>query len=384
MERNNKLKVLLVSPYSAKRTGGIGTWSKIVLDHSENVSNISLKFLNTSQGLPKRWSMSNKVFHIIIGGLDSILILFRLFWNMFEFRPDVVHYTSSASSALYKDLMAIWIVKYVFKRRFIIHWHFGGIPTIINTRSKDYNLFTKVCKKSNVSITLNEKSNNALKKEGLNTVYIPNPIPISLQEEAEHLIIDETNINRNIGEVLFVGHIYKEKGVVELVKACSECNEVKKLIMVGPIFEEQLEKELLEIAQKRDNGSWLNLVGEKDRLAVWNYYKKCNIFCLPSYSEGFPYVILEAMAFSCPVVATKVGAMPEMLAGDCGCLIDDKKVEPLKQAIKELISNPNFAYNMGKNAHGKVLEHYTIESVFRQYYDVWLNNNNNGIVADLQ
>ena len=98
---NNKpVRVLLVSPYSAKKVGGIGTWSKIVLDYSKSCNDCDVRFLNTVQGLPKRWAMNYRIAHLIVGFLDSVLILIRLLFRMLVDRPDVVHYTSSAGSAL--------------------------------------------------------------------------------------------------------------------------------------------------------------------------------------------------------------------------------------------------------------------------------------------
>lgn len=367
----NKIKVLLVSPYSAKRTGGIGTWSKTVIDYSKKVDGIELRFLNTATSLPKRQAMNNRVTHLIVGAIDSMRILFYLFWRMLTTCPDVVHYTSSAASALYKDFIAIWIVKKIFKKKFIIHWHFGRIPSIFKEKGKEYKLFVKICNKADISIALDERSYKALTQEEIKTVEIPNPIPNTIQYEAERLSIQDSQEDRNEGEVLFVGHVLKEKGVYELVQACAECTNVKTLIVVGPFFDDCIKKELQSISEKRDGGKWLHLMGEKKRKEVLEYYKKCSVFCLPSYSEGFPYVILEAMAFGCPIVATKVGAIPEMLSDGCGVLVDVKNIEKLKLAIDNILCNKNKSKVMGRKAHARVLTNYTIESVFKMYYNIW-------------
>lgn len=368
------IKILLVSPYSARTVGGIGTWSKIVIDYSKGRNDCNVCFLNTVQGLPKRWSMNYRLAHLIIGLLDSSLILFRLFWRMIWTSPNVVHYTSSAGSALRKDLIAVWIVKKLFHKKFVIHWHFGRIPSIFEEKGKEYQLFVKVCNNSDISIPIDERSYKVLKHKKIRAVYIPNPIPVALQNEAETISLCDVSANRRKGEVLFVGHVLKGKGIVELIKACTECEDVKRLIVVGPFFDDNFKKDLFFIAKNRENGNWLNLVGEKNREDVWNYYKTCSIFCLPSYSEGFPYVILEAMAFACPIIATKVGAIPEMLYDDCGKLIEARQTEPIIEALNNVLDNPNMAKEMGIRAHKKVLDNYTIEKVFHQYLEVWNNN----------
>lgn len=371
---NDKLKVLLVSPYGAKKTGGIGTWSKIVLDYSACSNDIDLVFFNTATKLPKRQAMDNRIAHLIVGGIDSLRILLCLLWKMLVARPDVVHYTSSAASALRKDLVAIWIVKRIFHKRFVIHWHFGRIPEIFKENDNEKRLFVKVCNRVDGSIVIDESSFKVLQKEQIKSVYIPNPIPVALQREAEGLDVNKVSAARNEGEVLFVGHVLKGKGIYELIQACMACEKVKRLIVVGPFFDEQLRQDIVTIASKRDNGNWLLLAGEKNREEVWNYYKTCSIFCLPSYTEGFPYVVLEAMSFACPIVATKVGAIPEMLSDGCGELIDARQVEPLRHALESIIINTNVANSMGEKAHEKVLSDFVIEKVFSRYYNLWISN----------
>ena len=371
MKSRKEPKVLLVSPYSSKTVGGIGTWSKIVLDYSQEQEDCKVSFLNTVQGLPKRWALNYKLAHILIGILDSVLIIIRLILRMFFTRPDVVHYTSSAASALYKDKIAIGIVKGLFKKKFVIHWHFGRIPIIFEEKGKEYELFVQVCQNADISITIDARSQETLERAGIKSVYVPNPIPVALQHKAEELSIGNEEKSRNKGEVLFVGHVLETKGIIELVKACLDNKMVERLIVVGPFFDDNLKKDVISLASQRDGGKWLQLVGEKTREEVWDYYKTCSLFCLPSYTEGFPYVILEAMAFACPVVATKVGAIPEMLSRGCGSLVDAKKVEPLREAINTMLSNMREANQNGKNAHEKVLREFTIKNVFQKYSEVW-------------
>ena len=229
----------------------------------------------------------------------------------------------------------------------------------------------KVCDRCDMSIPIDNSSYNVLRRENIKSVCVPNPIPVALEQEAEHLQPNVLQENRSEGVVLFVGHVLKGKGVFELVQACTSCEQVKRLIIVGPFFDEQMKNELLSIAGSRNEGNWIEFAGEKNREEVWSYYKSCSIFCLPSYSEGFPYVILEAMAFACPIVATQVGAIPEMLSDGFGELIEAQKVAPLKEALMHLLENNNEAYKYGINAHKKVLDNYTIERVFDQYLEVW-------------
>ena len=66
---------------------------------------------------------------------------------------------------------------------------------------------------------------------------------------------------------------------------------------------------------------------------------KCGLFVLPSYTEGFPNVIVEAMLLKKPIIATTVGAIPEILSENCGMLIKPKSSNDLFESLKFLIEN---------------------------------------------
>ena len=104
----------------------------------------------------------------------------------------------------------------------------------------------------------------------------------------------------------------------------------------------------------------------------------CDIFVLPSYTEGFPNVILEAMACGCAIVATKVGAIPEMLEeenGDkCGVLVNPKSSEELYDALKTLLDNGSIKEEIGNNALQRVKERYVMPKVWNKLEGIWKKN----------
>ena len=155
-EIKKTIKVLLVSPYSAKKVGGIGTWSKSVIDCFNENQIIKILFQNTAFFLKHDAKQKqSRVRRLIIGAIDTIVILTKLFFNCLFKRPSVIHYTSSASWALSKDRIANMISK-LFKIPFIIHWHFGRIPDIILERGKEYSKLKKVIKSCTCSIVNEE------------------------------------------------------------------------------------------------------------------------------------------------------------------------------------------------------------------------------------
>ena len=367
---NEKIKVLLVSPYNAKRVGGIGTWSKSILDYFENSDRFEIVFQNTFNAL-KGNLHSSRMRRVLVGIEDTALILVKLFFNLLFKNPDIVHYTSSASLALIKDKMALFIVKNVFRKQFVIHWHFGRIPEICISKNSEYEKLMFVVRKANANIVLDEKSLNTLQNEGIKHVfYIPNPMTSAIYDATKDIDIILANANRTNGEVLFVGHVIATKGVFELVKCCVDCLEVKKLVLVGPVLPD-VKEQILDLSKRRSSDEWLEFKGELCREEVYFYYRTCSVFCLPSYTEGFPYVILEAMAFGCPIVATDVGAIAEMLQDESGMVISPHDEAALGEALRKVLLDKALRDKMGTNAFARVMSVYTHDVIFKQYESLW-------------
>lgn len=366
----NKIKVLLVSPYDAARVGGIGTWTKLILDYVENRNEICVSFLNTASPW-KQKALHHSLTRLLLGVVDSALILIKLFFKLLTIKPDVIHYTSSASYALAKDLFAAYIAK-MFHVPFVIHWRFGRIPDLCKSKNREYRYLLKVIDASSASIMIDKNSYNYISKESIvKPIFcIPNPVSQKIQNIATQIKIKEVFEERKVGSVLFVGHVIPAKGVYELVKACSRIDDVRKVYIVGPVFEEKVKQDLLSLSGERDR-DWLCFEGELKREEVLKYYRSCAIFCLPSYTEGFPNVVLEAMANGIPIIASSVGAVPEMLEANSGVCVPARDVDSLQTAISYVLQNPIEALLMAEKARQKVLRDYTVESVFNEYHDVW-------------
>jgi glycosyltransferase involved in cell wall biosynthesis len=100
-----------------------------------------------------------------------------------------------------------------------------------------------------------------------------------------------------------------------------------------------------------------------------------DIVTLPSHTEGFPNVILEAMACSKPIVATRVGAIAEMLDADssapCGVVIEPKDTPALTAALKNLMTDRSLGQKLGQRAREKVEREYGEPVVMNRLVALW-------------
>ncbi len=365
------IKILLVSPLPPP-VGGIASWTPNIIKYYENSAyHIQLTLLNSA--LKGKSITSNSLFKRYYSGIYNFLWINLEFRKLVKFsKPELIHLVSSSSLALYKDYLLIGLAK-VIGIPVVMHWRFGRIPSLSIQDNWEWRLLKKVISKSELSIVVDSKSYYTLQDAGFtNVVYIPNPLRLDLEQKSR--AINERHLQRQQGKLIFVGHIVRSKGVYELVDACSQLSVIKELSLIGPC-EDDVSKELRVIAGHRDNGEWLNLFGELNSDQVLEQIINKPVLVLPSYTEGFPNAVLEGMAMGCAIIATDVGAIPEMLdvqgSRPCGICVPPRQVEKLREAIRELMLDPLKIEEMGKNGIDRVLTHYTMEKIAEQYSSVW-------------
>jgi len=137
--------------------------------------------------------------------------------------------------------------------------------------------------------------------------------------------------------ILFVGSLEEVKGVEYLIRAFArivpkvDCKI--RLLMIG---KGKQEIRLREIIQELSIEQFVTLVGEIKHDLIPKWMNAADLFCLPSIREGMPNVVLEALSCGKPVVATRVGGIPEVLAGEPrSVLVEPGDIESLSQGLEK-------------------------------------------------
>ncbi len=365
------MKLLLVAPLPPP-VGGIQSVSVNLIRYVEShYAQARLQVYNTSHQLRKITSESLAT-RLYTGITNSLRTYYDVLKIMRNDMPDVIHLASSSSLALIKDLLIVKAGKKA-KIPVVLHWHFGRIPTLYQRKNWEWKLLMKVIRQSAGSVVIDGQSYQVLKENRLtNIVYVPNPLSEDVEQKSRALLA--TPPFRMKKRVLYVGHLLRKKGVHDLVQACAGNDELVELVLIGP-YEQSVRAELEALAGVRDEGKWLTLTGPLPREEVLEYMSRFEVLALPSYTEGFPMVVLEAMAMGCAIVATHVGAIPEMLdigrPQACGICVAPGDVDGLRKALSELILNSGLCAKYGHRAALRVLERYTMEKIFVKYSRVW-------------
>ncbi len=133
--------------------------------------------------------------------------------------------------------------------------------------------------------------------------------------------------------ILFVGNVQASKGCMELVQAFAKLRQRVprlKLVFVGAGPQQKaLASECSSLGMAAD----VTFAGRLAHDQIVRWFGAADVFCLPSHAEGVPNVVLEAMACGTPVVATRVGGIPEVLPAYAGVMVPPKNVDALDEAL---------------------------------------------------
>jgi glycosyltransferase involved in cell wall biosynthesis len=164
--------------------------------------------------------------------------------------------------------------------------------------------------------------------------------------------------------VLYVGRLRTRKAVAVLLEAMASVASRRpdvRLIVVG---DGEQEAALRRRAGKPDLRGRVRFEGKLSRDAIFEWYRRAAVLCLPSTYEGFPVTVVEAMAAGLPVVATRVAGVPEAVEdGRTGVLVAPENAGPLAAALESLLEDIDLRRRMGVAARQVFARRFAIEVV---------------------
>lgn len=361
------IKILLCSPYKGT-IGGIARWTGHILKYYDGLDDkegIDLKHFSLSRSYSIHANTPSAK-RFILGILDYFLISAKFLIYLIKNKITLVHVVSSGSLGLIKDILLLSIC-WLFRKKTIIHFRFGRIPELFGKRNWEYYLLSAVLKMSSRVIVIDLNTYEFLiSKKFANVFYLPNPISPEIFK-----IVESSNFERIKNQILFAGHVVPTKGIRELIEATKDLPNIRVKI-VGHCSE-AMKQEILNIS-KSESYKYI-FGGELALKETIEEMLKCDVFVLPSYTEGFPNVILEAMACGCPIIATNVGAIPEMLNYSkgkmCGIIIPVMDSAKLKLEIEKLLLDIDRKTLIGEKAKNKVFELYNINIIWEKMVFIW-------------
>jgi glycosyltransferase involved in cell wall biosynthesis len=302
------------------------------------------------------------------GSVIKRLLLFAkcfLSVNRYLFTANTIfHIHMSMKGSFFRKMIYLYWIK-LFNGKVILHLH-GSEFAVFYNKSPNWckKIVRRTFERADKVLVLSNSWRDFVQSlsNGIKTVVLPNyvePIPeIRLQSNSEFTYF------------VFLGAIGKRKGVYDLLPAFAEVlkeNSKVKLIICG---DGEL-KQAKMLAEKLHITPNIEFVGWVSGTTKHQYLNLANVVVLPSYNEGLPMVILEAMSLAKSVLSTRVGGIPEaIVSGENGYLVEAGDIAMLTSAMLQLC-NPQLRDTLGQNAKATYIQSYSASAVIPKLRDIY-------------
>ena len=169
-------------------------------------------------------------------------------------------------------------------------------------------------------------------------------------------------------DLAFMGVLSKEKGIIEFLKSCSMLKNknvaIRVVIWGDGILKDQVERYINE----NNLSTLVKLKNFVDTDNVPKTLNKIKLLVIPSYSEGLPNILLEAMACGTPVLATTVGGILDVIKeGETGFLLKSNNPKHIAEKIIELLNQPQLLEKVSEKAYYYVKENFSYEKTLESW-----------------
>jgi glycosyltransferase involved in cell wall biosynthesis len=245
----------------------------------------------------------------------------------------------------------------------IIHYH-GGDSFVDFRRNADkiMKFFVRfVLARVNVAIVVGESLRGVFGSDVKRVVAVHNGITFTPSLEAHR------RRNGQFVRISFLSNLVESKGILDFIEAARivlrQYSNLQFHIAGAWWNQEPMTRRRVEeLTRSPRTDERIHFHGPLSGTEKEKFFLDTDIFVFPTWSDSFGLVILEAMAAGCPVISTRVGAIPEVVVdGVTGILVEKQNPQQLADAIVRLVDDPALRQRMGEAGRKRFEEHYTFE-----------------------
>jgi glycosyltransferase involved in cell wall biosynthesis len=349
---------------------GIGTYYQTLLD-SSLPNHVSLQFIDTSLrrrpgSKTGKWSFSNLV--------SAIKDCLRFTKAVMAFHPEICHIATAMGLSFLKHSVCIAVAR-ALGSKVLLHPH-CSFYFLYERRGRAWQWFVRkvfgLCHGVIVLSSEWKRLQNAVPSCRL--YYLPNAINLLSYVDVGREKIESRDDKQNL-HVLYLGHLGREKGSFDLVSAAQIVSGQVSGVIFDLVGQEQVPGDISQLCvEVVDRGIESTVyirsaVMGEEKLSL---FRSADLFVYPSYHEGMPIAVIEAMACGLPIIATQVGGLPDLVTpGVNGLLVPAGQPDQLANAICQLVAQPQIRHSMQLGSFRLAQEKFDIEILVLRLLDIY-------------
>jgi len=315
-----------------------------------------------------------------IAPISNIRCIYKIYKQLKKIKPHIVHVHTPIAAVLGRVAAKLAKVPIIIYTAHGFYFHenmssltyklFYNIEKFMGKYFTDF-LFTQSLEDYETAIKGKFKPKDKILAIG-NGVDVTNKFNIeNIQEQDIKNLRSEFNIGDEDKVVAFIGRLVEEKGILDLLKGFEKIERDDiKLLIVGRLEKGERDTKTFEALKKYYNKKNIIFAGRREDIN--NILYITDIFCLPSYREGMPRSIIEAMVMECAVVASDIrGCREEVVQDNTGYLIKVNSPELIKEKIELLCEDEEKLKAMKKQGRARALQLYNEEKVVQKQLEVY-------------
>jgi glycosyltransferase involved in cell wall biosynthesis len=345
----HKINVLMAGPLPPN-VGGMATVLGD-LSTSKLSSQVQLVLFNTAKTTRAGRKLAEALF--------SKLGLWLDWWRLLKAKPNTIaHIHTCSGFTFFLDGILLSLAK------------LRGVPVVLHIHGASFDQFLDklnplllalarwLCRRCAFIVVLSESWQTALRQRlgDLPFSVIANGVPILNAGVRPAHNPDELNI-------LFLGNLSERKGVFDLLEVMPQVSKAV-LHMVGGEEQPGFTAKISELIAEKQLQQRIKLHGIKAGLEKQAFFQNADIFILPSYAEGLPMSLLEAMMCGLPVIVSDVGGIPSVITDkENGLLITAGNHRKIAETLQLLINDPDLRQKIGQAAKQRCLAEFSTDAV---------------------
>jgi glycosyltransferase involved in cell wall biosynthesis len=332
---------------------------------------INLKFIDTSSrrrlsSETGSWSVSNLV--------SAIGDCIRFTKTVILYRPEICHIATAFGLSFVKHSVCVAVARLLGSKA-LLHPH-CSFYALYERQGKTWQWFVRtvigLC--DGVVILSNEWKRLQEVVPSCHTYYLPNAINLLSYLDVGREKIELKSKNACL-HILYLGYLGKAKGSFDLISAAKTVLGKEQGVIFDLVGQEHTSGEMNQlnahiVDERLDQ--FVHIHPSANGTEKIKFLRSADIFVYPSYHEGMPMAVIEAMACGLPIIATQVGGLPDLVCpGLNGLLVPAGEPEQLANAIHQLVACPQMRYSMQAGSFRLAHENFDIEKLVIRLLDIY-------------